>query len=92
MTTWDGIVHEVWEDGDTFTAELRAEGQPDLFAEFSMRQCEVTVQSGDLFTLDGATDTFTLVNLGTWTQEELDAIMARARDMARRLGFTEEPG
>ena len=85
LTIWHGLVTEVWDDGDTFTAELRREGCPDLFAEFSMRECKATVQAGNVFTLDGEADTLTVLDLGTWTQEELDEVMARAKIMAERL-------
>jgi len=73
---WDGIVLDVWPDGDTFTAELRREDEPDLLAEFSMRECGVTVVSGDLLII--RPDSVVKRDLGVWTREEIDEIKRRA--------------
>jgi hypothetical protein len=80
---WDGIVTEVWPDADTFTAELRREGSPDLIADFSMAACGVTVREGDVLLVTG--DRVSVRDLGTWTQEEIDAICKRAEAQAERL-------
>lgn len=82
---WDGIVTDVWADGDTFTAELRQEGSPDLFAEFSMKECRVHVEPGDLLII--TPDSVIKRNLGRWTQEELAEIRRRAKIKAAQLGF-----
>jgi hypothetical protein len=82
---WDAIVTDLWDDGDTFTAELRREGSPDLVADFSMRECQVTVQRGDLLIV--TPDSVVKREPRVWTQAELDDIRRRARIMAARLGF-----
>jgi hypothetical protein len=80
---WDGHVLEVWDDGDTFTAELSREGDLSLIAEFSMSQCGITVQEGDLLIITPRS--VAKRDLGVWTQAEVDAIMRRARKRARQL-------
>ena len=83
MTEWEGAVVEVWPDGDTFTVDLRREGDPDLLAEYSMRECGITVEEGDLLIV--RKDSVVKRNLGRWTQEDIDAITERARVRARKL-------
>jgi hypothetical protein len=79
---WDGVVTDIWDDGDTFTAELRREGSPDLLAEFSMRKCQVNVLPGDMLIIS---DSVVKRNLGVWTQAELNEINRRAAIQAARL-------
>lgn len=74
---------EVWPDGDTFTAELYRGGAPDLVAEFSMRECGVSVQAGDSLVV--TKNHVGKRNLGYWTQEEIDAIMDEATTRAGQL-------
>ena len=78
---WDGRVLEV--DGDIFTAELCREGAPDLLADFSMAECGVTVEPGDLLIVRPGS--VAKRDLGVWTQAEIDEIMRRARKLSRRL-------
>jgi len=78
---WDGRVIEV--DGDIFTAELCRAGDPDVWADFSMAQCGVTVEPGDLLIV--RPDSVTVLDLGVWTQEEIDAIELRAHEAYLRL-------
>ena len=81
---WDGIVIEVWADGDTFTADLRREdGTTEFEAEYSMRECGIEVQEGDV--LDVTPESVTKVDLGVWTQEDIDEISRRAKEMYKRL-------
>ena len=78
---WDGRVLEV--DGDIFTAELCREGAPDLLADFSMAECGVTVEPGDLLiVLPGSV---VKRDLGVWTQAEIDEIERRADEDMRLL-------
>lgn len=80
---WTVSVVEVWDDGDTFTVDLRCEGNPDLLAEMSMRQCGITVEPGDLLIV---TTTFvTKRDLGVWTQEDIDAITRSTRELAETM-------
>lgn len=74
---WDGRVTEV--DGDIFTAAVvRHDGTgPELIADFSMAQCGVTVQPGDMIIVTPGS--VTKRDLGVWTKADIDAIMARAR-------------
>lgn len=89
---WDGVVLEVWPDGDTFTADLRREGGPDVLAEFSMRECGITVERGDRLIVKK--DSVAKRPPRLWTREELAAIMERAEKQAKRLsemlGFPED--
>lgn len=87
MPEWHGYVTDV--EGDIFTAMLRREGQPELCADFSMRECGITVELGHLIVV--TPNSVKLLDLGVWTQEEIDAIKARAKERAQRLGFTEQP-
>jgi hypothetical protein len=70
---WDAVVTEVWEDG---AARLSREGAPEMLAEFSMRQCNVTVEAGDVLVVTAGK--VTRRDLGRWTQSELDEIRCRA--------------
>lgn len=85
MDQWDAVVTDVWDNGDTFTAELRQEGSPNLIADFSMRECQVTVQPGDLLVV--TPDSVVKREPRVWTQTELDDIRRRAAILAARLGF-----
>ena len=76
--TWDGSVVAV--DGDIFTVDLRREGAPDMLADYSMKECGVTVEPGDLLIV--RPDSVTKRKLPVWTQAEIDAVMARARKRA----------
>jgi len=80
---WTGIVLEVWPDSDIFTAELRRDGSPDLVAEFSMAECGVRVEAGDV--LDVKRNSVKKRDLGVWTQEEVDEIYRRAALRAEQL-------
>lgn len=78
---WDGSVVEV--DGDIFTVDLRREGDPDMLADYSMKECGITVEPGDLLIV--RPDSVTKREPRVWTQAEIDAIMARARKRAALL-------
>ncbi len=83
MTLWHGCVTEVWPDGDTFTAKMsRADGDDGMVqqvtADFSMHECALEVEAGDFIRLDGEANQMSRVDMGVWTQAELDAIMKRA--------------
>ena len=80
---WDADVLEIWNDGDTFTARLRQKGSPDLLAEFSMKQCGITVEPGDLLIV--TPEKVIKRNLGKWTQAELDNIDRRSREWFEAL-------
>lgn len=80
---WDGRVLEVWEDGDTFTATVQREGHPELMAEFSMAQCGISVEEGDLIIV--TPERVTKRELRPWTAAEIDEIMHRARERSRIL-------
>ncbi len=80
---WNGIVTEVWDDGDTFTVDLRREGLPDLLAEFSMRECGVDVVPGDLLVIQR--DSVAKPPRRVWTQEEIDDIRHRAAIRSAKL-------
>jgi hypothetical protein len=80
---WDGRVLEVWEDGDTFTVDLRRDGAPDLLAEMSMAQTGVAVTEGDLLIVTPTS--VTKRDLGVWTRAEIRRINRRARKQARWL-------
>lgn len=78
---WDGSVIEV--NGDIFTVDLRREGAPDMLADYSMKECGITVEPGDLLIV--RPDSVTRRELPVWTQEDIDAIMARAEKRAALL-------
>lgn len=83
---WDGVVTNVWNDGDTFTTELRRDGAPDLIAEFSMRECQLAdIEPGSLLIVRPGS--VVKRELPVWTQEEIDDIRRRAKIRAARLGF-----
>jgi hypothetical protein len=81
--TRDGRVLEVWDDGDTFTALVAREGQPELMAEFSMRQCGITAGEGDLIIV--TPERVTKRELRAWTAAEIAEFMQRARRRSRML-------
>ncbi len=87
-TTWDGTVTDIWENGDTFTAKLHREDAPDLFAEFSMRECGISVEPGDLLIITA--DAVKKRDLGVWTQEEINDIRRRAKARYEQLGFDDQ--
>jgi hypothetical protein len=65
-------------EGDLFTAILTPadhEG-PELIADFSMAQCGVEVEPGDLITVTA--ESVAKVDLGVWTQEEVDEVQRQA--------------
>jgi hypothetical protein len=77
MAPWHGIVIEV--NGDEATVNLRREGSMDLTAEVELSRWGLKdIQAGDILVLDTEADTVTRLDLGTWTQEELDDIARRA--------------
>lgn len=80
---WTGVVLEVWPDGDTFTADLRQDGSPDLVAEFSMVECGIQVEPGDV--LDVKRNSVKKRDLRVWTQAEIDDIQRRASAWAALL-------
>lgn len=85
---WTASVVEVWDDGDTFTVDLRREGNPDLLAEMSMKRCGITVEPGDLLIV---TTTFvTKRDLGVWTQEDINAITRSTRELAETMRLNVE--
>ena len=83
LSVWDADVVEVWADGDTFTARLRQNGSLDLLAEFSMKQCGISVEPGDLLLV--TPEKVIRRNLGKWTQAELDDIDRRSREWFEAL-------
>ena len=78
--TWTAVVIEV--EGDQFSAELSRDGFPDLIANFD-RSLLPDVEPGDVLTVTPSG--VTRVDLGRWTQEELDDIRRRAREMATEV-------
>lgn len=78
--TWTAHVIEV--DDTAFSAELTREGAPGLIANFD-RALLPDVQPGDLLTVTPTG--VTRIDLGRWTQEELDEVRRRAREMAATL-------
>lgn len=83
MTEWHGYVTDV--DGDMFTAELQREGSHRRYlADFNMSQCGLSgVRPGDVIVV--TPESVRLLDLGTWTKEELDEIRVRARIRSRQL-------
>jgi hypothetical protein len=81
---WTASVIAVWDDGDTFSAELRRDGTHFVLeADFSMRECGVRVEPGDLLRV--GYNRVEKMDPGVWTQEEIDEIMRRARELSRKL-------
>jgi hypothetical protein len=78
---WDGRVLEI--DGDVFTASLQREGAPKLIADFSMAQCGISVELGDLLIV--TPERVTKRDLGVWTEAEVAAIKRRARERLAHL-------
>lgn len=83
MAPWDGRVTEV--DGDIFTAlVIRRDGiGPELAADFSMARCGICVEPGDLIIV--SPEGVTKRDLGVWTKEDIDAIMAGAKERSRLM-------
>lgn len=81
---WHGHVIEV--SGDTFWAEMtRSEDDERVQAQFSMAECGLEVETGDIVRLDGEKNQMTLIDMPLWTREELDAIMKRAAEQSRKF-------
>ena len=80
---WDAIVTDVWDDGDTFTVDLRRKGSPDLLAEYSMREFGVDVVPGDLLLI--RKNSVMKRPRRVWTQEEIDDIRRRAAIRSARF-------
>lgn len=79
---WSGRVTDI--EGDLFTAILTpADGGMELLADFSMSQCGISVEAGDLITV--TPESVTKVPPRVWSQREIDEIMARARERSRQL-------
>jgi hypothetical protein len=80
---WCGRVTEV--EGDIFTALLTPADHdgPELIADFSMAQCGIKPEPGDILTV--TPDRVTRVELPPWTQEEIDEITRRSRARHRQL-------
>lgn len=83
MQQWSARVTDV--EGDSFTALLTPAGheRPELIADFSMTQCGVDVEPGDLLTV--TPESVVKVDLGAWTQEEVDDISHRAKELSQWL-------
>lgn len=82
LAEWYGCVTAV--NGDMFTADLRREGSPDLFADFSMSECGLSgLEEGDLLVVTPVR--VRRLELPPWTQEQLDEIIERARERAARF-------
>lgn len=81
---WHATVLEV--NGDELTCDLRREGEIDLLAEVSISlwQLEV-VNIGDVLVLDTVNRTVKKLDLGTWTQSDIDNIRARAHEWYNQL-------
>jgi hypothetical protein len=76
---WHGRIVEV--NGDELTLDLRKDGCQDVFAEVSASRHHLEdAQLGDVIELDTVSQTARLLDFGTWTQEEVDAILARAKE------------
>jgi hypothetical protein len=80
---WCGRVTEV--NGDILTAMLTPSDHegPELIADFSMAQCGITAEPGDILTV--TPEKVTVRDLGVWTQPQIDEIMRRARARHRQL-------
>jgi hypothetical protein len=78
---WDGQVVDV--DGDSFTAVVSRRGDGlELVVDFSLAAIP-DVQPGDFFeVVDGQVRR---IDLGRWTQGELDEVQRRGRERAARL-------
>jgi hypothetical protein len=78
---WHGIVIEV--TGDEATVDLRREGSVSMVAEVELARWGLhDVMPGDVLVLDTDAGTVTRLELPAWTQQELDAVHERAREMA----------
>lgn len=80
---WSGRVIEA--EGDLFTAILSPSDRdaPELVADFSMSRCGIRVEPGDLIKV--TPESVAKVDLGTWTQEDIDAIRYSAEELAALL-------
>jgi hypothetical protein len=76
---WHGTVTEV--NGDEITVDLRRDGDMDMVAEvIASRWGLEDAEPGDVLALDPEAGTVTRLDLGTWTQEDLDEIARRAKE------------
>jgi hypothetical protein len=81
---WTGVVQEV--NGDDLTVDLRSDGHQDMVAEVSISRWNLeTAGIGSVVELDTEAQTVTLIDLGVWTQEEIDDIKAQAKAQYERL-------
>lgn len=90
MWLWEGWVHEIGDKVYYTSLVCLNDKLPDLEAEFWKHVCP-GLEVGDIFTVyihKRGKKVRTVVrrrDLGVWTQEEIDDIMAKAREEARRL-------
>lgn len=83
-TIWHGTILEV--NGDELTLDLRQEGSPDLLAEVSASRWNLQdAEVGDVIVIDTENQTAARLNLGRWTQAEIDDITARAEERYRQM-------
>jgi hypothetical protein len=81
---WHGTIVEI--NGDELTCDLRRDGCQDVLAEVSASEHHLEdVQVGDVLELDTVRQTVTRLDFGTWTQEEVDVILARAKERYERI-------
>ena len=79
---WQGLVIEV--NGDLLTVELCREGAPDLIAEYSMTECGLSgIEPGDVLAV--TRDSVSKLDLGVWTEKDLDEIRERAREQYEQI-------
>jgi hypothetical protein len=81
---WHGTVVEV--GFDELTVDLRCDGESDLIGDvpikpWGLEGCEV----GDLLELNVTAGTVKRLDLGTWTQADVDDIQARAHRRWEKL-------
>lgn len=80
---WDGRVTD--REGDIITAFLAPSDHegPEVLADFSLKQCGIDAEPGDLLIV--TPDKVTVRDLGVWTQQEIDEIKKRAHDRWLRM-------
>lgn len=87
---WIGFVHDLGDDGQRFFVRFPQERSPDLEAEFELANHNVEFgampELGQYVELT-ADSKLRPHDVGCWMQEEINAIKARARELAERLGF-----
>jgi uncharacterized protein YciU (UPF0263 family) len=81
---WHGIVVEI--NDDELTLDLRHDSHPDVIAEVSISEWNLQdAVIGDVIELDPENHAVRKLDLGQWTREELDDILARAQRQHERL-------